>query len=412
MSTVMPQRVVIVGSSVGGIRTAQALRAAGFAGGVTVVGAEDVHPYDKPPLSKQLLSGEWSVDDIALISADELRDSDIALRLGTAAGGVDVKARTLQLVDGSTLNYDALVIATGVRPRSLTAPRNVELHTVRQLADTGALRTALGSGGGLVVVGGGFIGAEVASTAAGLGVPTYIAEALPAPFSRVLGDVVGGLLEQLHAEHGVEVVAGTGVVALRRGPSGLTEVELSDGRVLAVSAVAVGIGCVPNTEWLHGSGVPVDDGVRTDEFSRVLGTPGVYAIGDVAHWFDVRSGTSRRVEHWTHAFQQAQIVAHNIVHPDDLQAQTRAPYFWTDQHGVKIQMVGRRGPDDSVDIFWRDSPAGKRPIALYSHAGQFTGGVTFGAPQASVRLRRAWETGASLSEARDLVAEAASLPVG
>lgn len=405
MSTTTPERVVIVGSSVGGIRTAQGLRTAGFGGQIVVVGAESEAPYDKPPLSKQLLSGEWSVEDIGLASLDELKDADIELRLGVAAGGVDVTNRVLTLVDGSTLDYDALVIATGVRPRTLSAPSSVALHTVRELADVGALRAALDSGGGLVVVGGGFIGAEIASTAAGLGVPTSIVEALPAPFSRVLGDEVGGLLAQLHVEHGVEVIAGTGVVALRRGPTGLTEVELGDGRVLSVAAVAVGIGCVPNTEWLAGSGIPIENGVATDEFSRVLGVRGVYAIGDVAQWHDVRTGTSRRVEHWTHAFQQAQLVAHNIVHPDDVLAQTRAPYFWSDQHGIKIQMVGRRGPDDAVDIVWWDTPGGRRPVALYSAAGQFTGGVTFGAPKINVRLRRAWEDGVAIADARALVAE-------
>ena len=404
-----PDRVVIVGSSVGGVRAAQGLRAAGFAGQVTVIGSEKEMPYDKPPLSKQLLSGEWGVEDIALASSEELGDAGIELRLGNAAGGVEVGSRTLSLVDGATVPYDALVIATGVRPRSLKAPRTVALHTVRELADVGALRAALDSGGGLVVIGGGFIGAEIASTAAGLGVPTSIVEALPAPFSRVLGDEVGGLLAQLHAENGVEVAAGAGVVALRRGPTGLSEVELSDGRVLSAAAVAVGIGCEPSTEWLAGSGIPLVDGVATDEFSRVHDVPGVYAIGDVAHWHDVRTGTSRRVEHWTHAFQQAQLVAHNIVNPDDLQAHTRAPYFWSDQHGVKIQMVGRRGPQDTVEVIWSDTAAGSRPVALYSDEGRFTAGVTFGAPQVSVRLRRAWEDGAAIADARALVADLAKV---
>ncbi|ABL80211.1 phthalate 3,4-dioxygenase, ferredoxin reductase subunit [Nocardioides sp. JS614] len=404
MSKQIPDRVVVVGSSVGGTRAAQGLRAAGFTGQVVIVGAEKVAPYDKPPLSKQLLSGEWSVEDIALASVEELGGAGIELRLGVAAGGVDVANRTLTLVDGTTLGYDALVIATGVRPRTLSAPRTVALHTVRELADVSALRGALDSGHGLVVVGGGFIGAEIASTAAGLGVPVSIVEALPAPFSRVLGDEVGGLLAQLHAENGVEVVSGTGVVALRCGPTGLTEVELGDGRVLSAGAVAVGIGCVPNTDWLAGSGIPLADGVATDQFSRVREVPGVYAIGDVANWHDVRTGTSRRVEHWTHAFQQAQLVAHNIVHPDDLQAQTRAPYFWSDQHGVKIQMVGRRGREDAVDVMWRDTSDGQRPVALYSDRGRFTGGVTFGAPQLSARLRRAWEDGLALTDACALVA--------
>ncbi len=401
----VPDRVVVVGSSVGGVRAAQGLRAAGFEGSVVVVGAENEEPYDKPPLSKQLLSGEWSVADIALARPGELADAGIELRLGVAAGGVDVRDRRLSLVDGSTLDYDALVVATGVRPRTLAAPRSVPLHTVRDLADVGSLRRALDSGGGLVVVGGGFIGAEVASTAAGLGVPTSIVESLPTPFSRVLGDEVGAQLARIHAEHGVEVVAGTGVVALRRGPSGLSEVELGDGRVLSVSAVAVGIGCVPNVEWLAGSGIPVDDGVVTDEFSRVSGVPGVYAIGDVARWYDVRTGTSRRVEHWTHAFQQAQLVAHNIVRPDDLQPYERAPYFWSDQHGIKVQMVGRRGPGDTTEIVWCDGPGGQRPVALYADGDRFAGGVTFGAPKISVRLRRAWEDGLSAAEVRALVAD-------
>lgn len=409
MNTAMPERVVVVGSSVAGVKCAQALRAAGYEGELVVVGAEAEFPYDKPPLSKQLLTGTWSAEEIRLAEPAELAEAGIELRLGAAARGVDVAQRRLDLADGSSLTYDRLVIATGVRPRSLPwEADSTVVRTIRTMEDAVSLRERLlESAHPLVVIGGGFIGAEVAASAAALGRQCTIVEALPAPFSRVLGPTAGSLIARLHAENGVEVIAGAGVVGIEH--NGATSlVHLADGRSLPAGTVVAGIGCVPNTEWLESSGITLDDGVVTDEFCRATGADDVYAIGDVARWYDVRDGVHRRSEHWTHAFQQAQIVAHNILNPQDLQANTKAPYFWSDQHGMKIQMVGHCGPDDDMEILRRATPGGDRDVVLYSRQGRLTACAVFGWPQLVPKLRRAWEKDLGMHQVVELI-DAASV---
>lgn len=401
----MSDRIVVVGASIAGIRSAQALRSSGFDGELTVVGAEKELPYDKPPLSKQLLTGDWDVERTRLISWDEAADAGISLKLGVAAGHLDGRERRLELTDGSRLSYDHLIVATGVRPRTLsTSPGDSPVSTVRELDDARSLQHKLSNRQGrVVVVGGGFIGAEVAASAASLGLPATIIEYSSTPFARVLGEEVGALVERLHHENGVEVIAGAEVREVRHHPGGGSVVRLADGREIPAAIVVAGIGCVPNTEWLAGTGLSVDDGIVTDEFCRVPGPGGVHAIGDVARWRDIREGGHRRTEHWTHAFQQAQQVAHNIVNPDDLRPQVKAPYFWSDQHGVKIQMTGHRTAGDEVEVMTIATPGGPRAAALYSRGSRFTAAVTFAWPQIVPKLRRAWEERATVTEARAII---------
>jgi NADPH-dependent 2,4-dienoyl-CoA reductase/sulfur reductase-like enzyme len=396
-----PDRVVVVGSSIGGVRTAQALRAGGFTGEVVVVGAEPEAPYDKPPLSKQVLAGDQTVADIAILGADGWDGDKLVGRLGSAATSLDTFRKLVTLADGQRLEYDALVIATGVRARSLPPGDSDLIHTVRELRDATALRQRLLGGGPVVVVGGGFIGAEVAATARALGVDVTIVEALPAPFSRVLGPTVGTLLTELHEANGVRVIAGASVAAIKPSAAGTGVVRLADGRSLDAGTVVVGIGCQPNTEWLDSSGLPVADGVTTDQYCAVPGVADVYAIGDVSRWYDVRSQVHRRVEHWTNAVDQAHLVAHNILRPDEPRPHKKVPYFWSDQHGTKIQMAGRIGPDDDVDVLLCAIPAGERHVALYSRHGRFTAAVTFGWPRAIAACRQAWDRGAAAAEVRE-----------
>jgi NADPH-dependent 2,4-dienoyl-CoA reductase/sulfur reductase-like enzyme len=399
-------RIVIVGASVAGVRTAQALRAEGYQGEVILVGSEDLDPYDKPPLSKGFLTGAVTLADLALVAHDAWDNDGITLRLGVAAGSLDHAKRMLHLVDGSSVPYGRIVVATGVRPRMLR--NDPAILTLRSLADAQTLRNRLSYGGPLVVVGGGFIGAEIAATAVELGVDVTIVESLPTPFSQVLGPEVGSMIAQLHTTNGVCVVAGTAVEGVDTQGVGRALVRLGDGRELPAAAVVVGIGCIPNTEWLLSSGVPLDNGVVTDQYCRVVGFEDAYAIGDVARWFDTRAGIHRRVEHWTHASQQAQLVAHNIVHSDDLTAHRRAPYFWSDQHGIKIQMVGRASPSDSVELTRWSTPGGQREVALYARAGQFTAAVIFGWPLATSKLRHAWEEHVSITQARRILQTASA----
>lgn len=403
----MTERIVVVGASVAGVRAAQALRAAGFDGELVLTDAEPALPYDKPPLSKQILTGEWTPDEVTLASRQDLDDAAISLRLGVAARALDAQRRRIAWEDGSTLDYDRIVIATGVRPRPLPeALDSGQVHLIRTMNDAMTLRERLlTTSGRLVVIGGGFIGAEVVSSAASLGVSCTLVEALPAPLGRVLGTRAGALVERLHREHGVEVLTESVVESVGAATTG-SQVTLADGRVLEADIVVAGLGCIPNTEWLAGSGVTVRDGVETDEFCRATGPAGVYAIGDVARWFDARHGLHRRTEHWTHAFQQAQLVAHNMMHPDDLRAGTKAPYFWSDQHGVKIQMVGHASPTAEVEIVRRATPAGDRDVAVYSCEGRFEAAVAFGRPAVVPALRRAWEQEATRPEVLELLTSA------
>ena len=398
----MTGRIVVVGASVAGIRAAQALREKGYQGRITVLGEETEIPYDRPPLSKELLSGSVAEDDIRLTGEGELALAGIAVRLGVRAVGLDPERRRVLVADGDPVDYDAVVIATGVRARTL--PTDAQVHTVRTLADIRLLRERLAAGGDLVVIGGGFIGAEVASTAMGLGtVRATIVEAAPVPFARVLGPEVGELVSGLQIAHGVDMIAGVGVrQVLRAGQDAV--VVLADGRELTASVVVAGIGCVPNTEWLASAGIPVADGVVTDEYCRVVAAPGVYAIGDVARWLDPRSGERLRTEHWTNAHQQAELVAHNIVHPQDLRAASKAPYFWSDQHGVRIQMVGHAHEGDEVELVELDGPRYRRSVALYHRGDELTAAVGFGQPRAISALRRGWEQRVPVTAARELVA--------
>jgi len=388
--------VVVVGSSVAGIRAAQALRADGFAGELVVVGAESAAPYDKPPLSKQLLTGEATDADIGLLRADDEFD----LRLGMAATGLDPARKEIILADGQRIGYDALIIATGARARTLPGTDKELVRPLRELKDAATLRARLAGGAPVVIIGGGFIGAEVAAAAVATGCQVTIVEALPAPFSHVLGPDVGSLLTTLHAAHGVTVLTNATVAGVEKLPGDDALVRLADGRTLEAGTVVAGVGCVPNTEWLADSGLPLDDGVHTDDRCAARGAAGVYAIGDVARWHDRAGGVTRRVEHWTNAVEQANLVAHQILRPDQPRHYASVPYFWSDLYGVKIQMVGRVTPGDTVEVLRCVTPAGDRNVALYSRAGQFTAAVTFGWPRGSVTTRRAWQRGAGAADVR------------
>jgi NADPH-dependent 2,4-dienoyl-CoA reductase/sulfur reductase-like enzyme len=394
----IPGRVVVVGTSVGGIRTGQALRATGYTGEVVLVGAEDVAPYDKPPLSKQVLVGAQTAADIPLLGPDGWAGAGLTPMLGRAAVRLDPVGKQVILSDGEPVDYDAVVLATGAEPRSIPAPEGSLVRTVRELRDSEAIRAQFSRGGPVVVVGSGFIGAEVASSARQLGLEATILEALPEPFARVLGPEVAARISRLHADAGVAVLGSAAVARVESLADGTGVVHLADGRRLPAATVVVGIGVVPATGWLEDSGLDLQRGVVTDEYCRASGAPDVYAVGDVARWFDVRSGEHRLVEHWTNAVEQANLVAHNLLHPDELRPHVKAPYFWSDQHGLKIQMVGRIHPDDRVSFLRFATSAGDKDVALYSRDGGFSAAVVLGWPRAVVACRQAWERGEDLAQ--------------
>jgi phthalate 3,4-dioxygenase ferredoxin reductase subunit len=387
-------RTVIVGASVGGVRTAQALRAAGYGGEIVLVGDEAALPYDKPPLSKGLLAGTATVESVSLLTREAATAAGIELLLGRAATGVANGA--VQLADGTELPFDDLVVATGARARPSPWGTPPGVHVVRSLDDAQGLGAALRAGGPLVVVGAGFIGAEVAATALGMGLTEVtVVDPVPVPLSRVLSREVAAVFGELHAGRGVTTRFGVGVADIREAGDGL-EVVLDDGTALPAATVVVGIGAVPNDDWLAGSGIPTDDGVLCDSHCRSIGAPHVWAVGDVARWWHPGYERTVRLEHWTNAVEQAVCVAHNIVHPDDLRSHAPVEYVWSDQYDWKIQLVGRTGGGTHVRVEGADP---EKFAVLYAEGDRFVGALTVNWPKALVTCRRALAGGgAALAE--------------
>lgn len=389
--------VIIVGASVGGVRTAQALRAADFPGRVVLVGAEDVLPYDKPALSKGLLAGISVADDITLLDEDGAHESGIELMLGRRAVRLHTAEAEVELDDGERLAFDDLVAATGASPRPCPWAAPPGVHLLRTLADATALRADLAAGGHLAVVGGGFIGAEVAATARGLGLDVTIVDPVRAPMAHLVGAEVGELFASLHARHGVRTRFGAGVEAID-GTRGTLRVTLTDGDALTASTVLVGIGAAPNDQWLASSGLTVSDGLLCDAYCRAIGAPRVHAVGDVARWWHSRHGRYIRAEHWTNAVDQAAVVAHNISHPGQLRPHSPVHYIWSDQYDWKIQIAGWTGTERYEII--GDPQAGGRFAVLYGRGSALSGLVAVNWPWALVAGRRALTSGGELAALR------------
>lgn len=372
------RRVTIVGGSLGGLRTAQALRTEGFDGDIRIVSAEEHLPVDRPPLSKQVLAGTWDPDRARLRGADDVAAEWI---LGRRAVTLDVAGHAVTLDDGTTVDADAVVIACGATPRRLpaaVAPPGLDgVHTLRTLGDCLALRADLLSDGRVVVIGAGFIGAEVASTARAVGRDVTVVEALPIPLERVLGPVMGARCGQLQRDHGVDLRCGVGVAGLRAAGGRVTGVVLADESVIDADVVVVGIGVVPDVGWLEGSGLSIADGVVCD--SRCRAAPGVVAVGDVARWFHEDYGFDLRVEHWTNASEQAAAAAATLLRGDSAPPYTPNPYFWSDQFGTKIQFVGHSRSGDDVEIAEGDPEEG-RFVATYRRDGRVVGALLWNRP--------------------------------
>lgn len=407
----MTRTVVVVGSSIGGVRTAQALRSEGFDGRIQLVGQEDTVPYDKPPLSKQFLAGDWDLARLALLTREQAEESGIELRLGVAARRLDVAGRAVHLDDGSSLAYDSLVIATGASARPSPWRPESGVHVVRSLQDGEHLRDALASDGPVVVVGGGFIGAEVAGTARKLGHEVTVVDPMPTPIGRVVGPEIGKSFTGLHHRHGVSTCFGVGVEAVE-GTVGRLRVRLTDGTELPAATVVVGIGAVPNDGWLADSGLPIDDGVLCDEYSSTIDAPDVFAVGDVARWFHPGHREHVRVEHWTNAVEQGICAAHNIVHPDDLRPYRPVEYVWSDQYDWRIQIVGRPVRGTRHELVGELSGEKPRAAVLYTDpaTGLLNGAVTVNWPKALVQCRRLVTQGATFDEALEKVRAIPAVP--
>ncbi|CRK49713.1 p-cumate dioxygenase ferredoxin reductase subunit [Rhodococcus sp. RD6.2] len=394
--------VLVVGGSVGGIRTARALRNEGYVGRVTVVEAESELPYDKPPLSKIPLDGDAHVP---LLTAEETRELDIELVMGRTAVELRPQDRQVVLDDGVVLGYDELVIATGAaaRPSPWTGPG---VHVLRTIADARALRASLRAASRLLVVGAGFIGAEVASLARKQGIEVTIVDPAPIPMARVVGDGLGRHFSQLHRAHGVDTRFGTMVDTIEHGEGGITA-QLSDGSCVLVDAVVVGIGAVLNTRWLESSGLALEDGVECDEYGRVAGAENIFAVGDIARWYQPRQGKAARVEHWTNAVEQANCLARNIVAPDTPVAHDPVAYVWSDQYDWKIHLFGTRDVTGDPVVVEQSEPF--RLAAIWQAAdGRASGGLTVNWPKASVQLRRTIAAGGPAGQVHAQLVDAAA----
>ncbi|RZQ59666.1 NAD(P)/FAD-dependent oxidoreductase [Amycolatopsis suaedae] len=358
--------VVVVGAGAAGLATVEGLRRNGFSGPLTWVGAESELPYDRPPLSKEVLRGDWQPDRVRL--CEDAAD----LRTGLPAVAADLTARTVTLADGDVLPFGTLVVATGVAPRTLPGTEGLRgVHTLRTLADTATLRAGLEPGRRVVIVGAGFLGCEVACSAAGLGCRVTVVEPQPVPLAAAVGERVGTMLAGLHRANGVELRTGAGVRELGSAGGAVESVVLTDGTELAADLVLVAIGSVPATGWLDGSGLDCSDGLVCDEYCAAA--PGVYAVGDVASWFHAGFGTRMRLEHRTNAGEQGLYVARRITGQAG-DPFTPVPYFWSDQYDLKLQAFGDlRGHDEVRVVHGEVSPDGF--VALYRRGDRLAGAL-------------------------------------
>ena len=396
------RHVVVVGGSLAGLRACETLRQEGFGGDITVVSAEVDTFYDRPPLSKKLLAGEWQPDRIALRKANDISALQLTMRCGVAALALDTTSKTLQLSDATQLSFDGLVIATGGVVRTLpNQPRIQGVHTLRTVSDASLLRDQLVPGARLVVIGAGFIGLEVAATARTRGADVTVLEGLASPLVRALGAQMGAAVASVHERNAVVVRCGVQVQRII-GDECVTGVELGDGELVPADVVLVGVGVSPATQWLESSGLVLRDGVVCDDTLSV-GMPAIYAAGDVARWpnalfTDVES--DMRVEHWTNAAEQGAVAAKNMLAVQRGEPPTpyaAVPFFWSDQFDSRVQFLGRARVDSVVDVVAGDLDS--RFCAMYSTNGRLTAVLGVSMPKLVMPARALLQRTTSRAEA-------------
>lgn len=389
-------RIVVVGASLAGLSALEALRGADYGGELVAVGAEACLPYDRPPLSKQVLQGAWEPEQANLRDAAHYDPLEIDWRLGRRAASLDLDRRAVELDDGEPLAFDGLVIATGATPRTLAdssgtprapgTPPLAGVFVLRTLEDCLALRKELEGGPRVCVVGGGFIGSEVAASCRARGLEVTVLEALPAPLARAFPAEMGAACAALHQDHGVDLRTSVGVEGLD-GSGRVEEVRLAGGGSVAADVVVVGVGVVPATGWLESSGLELRNGVVCDE-TCATAAPGVVAAGDIARWPNRLFGEEMRVEHWSNAVEQGAAAAKRLLTSDEAaEPFAPVPYFWSDQYDTKIQFLGRAAPDDAVAVVDGSLEDG-RFVALFGRAGRLVGALAFNRPRQLMAYRR------------------------
>jgi NADPH-dependent 2,4-dienoyl-CoA reductase/sulfur reductase-like enzyme len=388
------RRVAVVGASLAGLELAKAARRGGYDGELVVFGAEPDMPYDRPPLSKELLTGAFSPTDAVLDAAEAV---DVEWRLGQAVTRLDAGARTLAVGDGPAEAFDAVVIATGVsaiRPRALAADELDGVHVVRTMADSVRLVHDLDDGPQhVVVVGGGFIGSEVASSCRARGVSVTLVEGAELPMALAVGPEVATGMTRIMREHGVDVRTGVQVSGLT-GHGRVEAVVLGDGTTIAADVVVLAVGTRPNTSWLEGSGLTLDDGVVCDETG--MAAPGVYATGDVARLPNSRYDELRRIEHWDNAIRHAHHVAESLFGTPA--AYRPVPWFWSDQFGRKLQVLGSARTYDEFR-FVKGTPDDNSFFGLYRRGRRLVAAASLSSSKAMLTVRPLLDRDASWDEA-------------
>ena len=412
-STTDSRRLVVVGASLAGLRAVESARKVGFEGTITLVGAEKHLPYDRPPLSKAYL--EPGVDGVSPevpffrtpeTFADEL---DVTMMLGNPATGLNIEDRVVKVGD-TEVPFDLLIIATGAQARTLPGTEHLGgVHGLRTIEDAIAVRAALDSGARTVVIGAGFIGSEVASNANKRGVPVTVVEALATPLVRAIGSSMGPAIASLHDRNGTELRCGVGVDRVE-GAGRVERVVLVDGTVLPADLVIVGIGSVPATGWLEGSGIALDNGIVCDDTLNV-GIPGIYAAGDVANWRNPLFDRHQRLEHWTSAAEQGAAAARNALDPAAAKPYSTVPYFWSDWYDSRIQFVGITDADEVVLVEGDVDVPGKW-VALYRKGDTVVGALTVNGQADIMKYRvliskkTGWAAALEFAEKRKLLAAA------
>ncbi|MDC0741614.1 NAD(P)/FAD-dependent oxidoreductase [Polyangium mundeleinium] len=374
-----PSRVLVVGASLGGLSVVEALRREGYAGGVTLLGAERHLPYDRPPLSKKVLSGAMEPEKTFLRSESAVAQLEAEVILGDPAVRLDLTAREVHTAAGRVLRADVIVLATGIEPRRFPGQDKwAGVHVLRTMDEAVALRADLLRNPRLVVVGDGVLGTEIAATARSMGLTVTLTGPQSAPLAGQLGSLVGGVLAKLHADKGVELRLGVAVKELVGGDDGrVSGVLLENGEVLPAEMVVVAIGSRPATGWLAGSGLDLSDGIVCD--ARCRAAEGVYAVGDAASFHHEGIGARLRLENRSNAVEQAMAVAANIVGKD--KPYTPVPFFWTDQYETKIQTFGVLLPEAEVAVVEGD-PEKRQFVALYGNNGKVIGALGWNAIKA------------------------------
>jgi NADPH-dependent 2,4-dienoyl-CoA reductase/sulfur reductase-like enzyme len=390
-----------------GLRAAETLRTEGFQGRITMIGAENRRPYDRPPLSKKLLSGEWEPDRISLRKAEDFDSLDIEWILGSPATSLDVDARNVTLADGRTVSFDGLILATGSAARRLpNQPDWQGMYVLRTMDDALALRAAMSPSPEtpsprVVVIGAGFIGLEVAATARGRGCEVTVLEGAQAPMMRGLGVEMGRAAALVHADNGVDMRMGVAVAGfVESAPGRVGGVTLSTGEEVEADIVVIGVGASPVTGWLDGSGLEIRDGVVCDHFLNA-GPPMIYAAGDVCRWTNDLYEREMRVEHWTTASEQGAAAARNLLAEasgTERIAYSAVPFFWSDQFTARIQFLGRAEGDETVHVVF-GSPDERSLVALYERQGTLVAALGVSKPRQLMPFRNLIASRSSISEA-------------